>query len=135
MLELLHDLRSSIRTLWRRPFYPLMAVVILALGLSAAVAVFTYINGFYQPFPGVDAQRLVRLFGVDDEGGYQDISYLDFLDYAAAEGNLEGIAASQPFYAASVRLEHMTEVAFLEAVSGDYFSVLGPRLAVGRGIT
>ena len=83
MLEIFYDLRSSFRTLRRRPFYPFMAVVILALGLSASVAVFTYINGFYQPFPGVDAGGLVRVFGVDNEDGFQDISYLDFLDYAA----------------------------------------------------
>ncbi len=59
-----HDLRAAIRSLVRRPFYPLVAVAILALGLSAAIAVFTYVNGFYQPFPGAEASRLVRLFGV-----------------------------------------------------------------------
>jgi predicted permease len=134
MFELLHDLRSSIRTLRRRPFYPLVAVGILALGLSASIAVFTYINGFYQPFPGVEANGLVRIFGVDNEDPNQNISYLDFLDYAAADGTFEGLAASSPFFAASVRHEAMTEVAFLEAVSGDYFSVLGIDLSVGRGI-
>ncbi len=135
MFELLHDVRSSIRTLRRRPFYPLVAIVILALGLSAGIAVFTYINGFYQPFPGVNASGLVRLFGVTEENPNQNVSYLDFLDYADADGTFEGLAASSPFYAASVRLETMTEVAFLEAVSGDFFSVLGIQLSVGRGIT
>jgi putative ABC transport system permease protein len=134
MSELLHDLRSSFRTLSRRPFYPVIAVIIMALGLSASIAVFTYINSFYQPFPGVDSSRLVRIFAMDDEDPNQNISYLDFIDYAAAEGSFEGLAASSPFYAASVRHEDMTEVAFLEAVSGDYFSVLGIDLSLGRGI-
>jgi predicted permease len=107
----------------------------LALGLSAAISVFTYINGFYQPFPGVDADRLIRIFEVDSEDAYQDISYLDFLDYATADGVFEGIAAVQPYYAASVRLETMTEVAFLEAVSGNTFSVLGVETSMGRGLT
>ncbi|UCG87577.1 MAG: ABC transporter permease, partial [Gemmatimonadota bacterium] len=115
---------------------PIVAVIILALGLSASVAVFTYINGFYQPFPGVDAARLVRLFDVPDGGtGYQDISYLDFRDYAAADRAFEALGASSPFYAASVRLETMTEVAFLEAVSGGFFAALDLSLTVGRGIT
>lgn len=135
MSHILYDLQCSIRTLRRRPFYPFVAVVILALGLSASVAVFTYINAFYQPFPGVDADRLIRIFGVDDEGGYQDISYPDFRDYAAAQRTFEAIGATSPFYAASVRLEAMTEVAFLEAVSGDFFAVLNLQLTVGRGIT
>jgi putative ABC transport system permease protein len=135
MSGLLHDLQSSFRTLRRRPFYPLIAVIIMALGLSATIAVFTYINGFYQPFPGVDSSRLVRVFDVEDEDPNQNISYLDFIDYAAADGTFEGLAASSPFYAASVRHEDMTEVAFLEAVSGDYFSVLGIDLSLGRGIS
>jgi len=130
-----HDLRSSIRGLRRRPVYSIVAVAILALGLSAGIAVFTYLNGFYQPFPGVDADRLVRAFGSADDEPYQDISYLDFLDYSALDGTFERLAATQPYYAASVRRETMTEVAFLEAVSGDYFSVLGMELAVGRGIS
>jgi predicted permease len=132
---LLYDLRTSLRRLGHRPFYPMVAVIILALGLSAAVAVFTYINGFNQPFPGVDSDRLIRIFGVEDDDRNQDISYLDFLDYASAGGAFEGVAAAQPFYAASVRLETMTEVAFLEAVSGDYFSVLDVEMSVGRGLT
>lgn len=134
MFEIANDLRSSARSLLRRPFYPIVAVIILALGLSASIAVFTYINGFYRPFPGVDADGLIRVFGIEDESPYTDISYLDFLDYAETDGAFQGIAATQPFYAASVRLETMTEVAFLEAVSGSYFSVLGIETAVGRGI-
>jgi len=129
-----HELRSSIRAVLRRPFYPTVAVIILGLGLAASIAVFTYINGFYRPFPGADADRLVRIFGVTSDEPYQDISYLDFLDYAATSRALDGIAAVQPYYAASVRHDKMTEVAFLEAVSGDSFSVLGIRTELGRGI-
>ena len=134
LMQLMHDFRAALRSLRRRPFFPVVAVAILALGLSASIAVFTYVNGFYQPFPGVAADRLVRLFGVADEDPYQDIPYLDFLDYDAADRAFARIASVQPYYAASVRLETMTEVAFLEAVSGDAFSVLGIETRVGRGI-
>lgn len=134
MLQTTHDLRSAARSLRRRPLYPILSVVILSLGLSASVAVFTYVNGFFQPFPGVNAQGLVRVFGMVEDDQYQNISYLDFQDYANASGAFEGIAAVQPYYAASVRRETMTEVAFLEAVSGNYFSVLGVETTLGRGI-
>ncbi len=143
-LELAHDLRASIRGLLRRPAYPIVVVGILALGLSAGMAVVTYVNAFYQPFPGIDADRLVRVFGTEDDDVYQNLPYLDFLDYAAPssasagstlEGSaFEGLAAAQPYYLASVRLEATTEVAFLEAVSGGYFSVLGVRTTIGRGL-
>ncbi len=64
---MLHDLTFALRGLRRRPVYAIVAVSILAVGLSASIAVFTYVNGFYQPFPGVNADGLVRLFGVEDE--------------------------------------------------------------------
>jgi predicted permease len=133
--EILSDMRASVRGFRRRPFYPLVTVTILAVGLSAAVTVFTYFNGFSQAFPGADADRLVRVLGVERDDPYQDISYLDFVDYAAgATREFDGIAATAPFYAASVRREAMTEVAFLEAVTGNYFSVLRVRIALGRPI-
>ncbi len=141
MLELAHDLRSSIRGLLRRPAYPIVAVGILTLGLSAAMAVVTYVNAFYQPFPGVEDDRLVRVFGTGDDDTYQNLSYLDFLDYRASDAGaledsaFEGLAATQPYYMASVRLETRTGVASLEAVSGGYFSVLGIRPTIGRGLT
>jgi hypothetical protein len=72
MFQIAHDLRSSVRSLLRRPFYPIVAVIILALGLSASIAVFTYINGFYRPFPGVDADGLVRVFGIEGESPYTE---------------------------------------------------------------
>lgn len=134
MSGLLFDLRTAVRALCRRPFYPMVALAILVIGLSAGIAVFTYINAFYQPFPGVDAGGLVQVYGVEKEGALDDIAYLDFLDYAALEGPFEGMAATSPFYAASVRLESVTELAYLEAVSGGYFSVLGIGTALGRSL-
>ncbi len=38
MAEILHDLRSAVRTLARRPLLPAPAVAILALGLAAGTA-------------------------------------------------------------------------------------------------
>jgi len=139
MSQLAHDLRAAIRNIRRRPLVPIVVVTILALGLAACVAVFTYINGFQQSFPGVEARGLVRVFEVEPEEPYQDISYLDFLDYAAAnssagDGVFAGLAAAQAYYAASVRHATETGVAFLEAVSGDYFRVLEIEMGIGRGL-
>ena len=139
MSQLSHDLRASIRSIRRRPIIPIVAVTILALGLAACIAVYTYINGFHQSFPGAEARGLVRVFEVEPEEPYQDIAYLDFLDYAEAndsssEGAFEGLAAAQAYYAASVRHATETGVAFLEAVSGDYFRVLEIEMGIGRGL-
>lgn len=132
MSTLLHDLRFALRSILRRPVFRGLAVMILALGIGAAVSVFTYLNGFYQPFPGADSKGLVQLFGADVENPFQDISYLDYQDYKTNNRSLSGMAAVQSYYAASVRLEEMTVVAFLDAVAGDYFQLLGVQAATGR---
>ena len=134
-MDLLSDLRASLRSFRRRPFYPLVAITILTLGLAAAVSVFTYFNGYSQAFPGAKAKGLVRAFGVAEDNPYQNIPYLDYQDYAAdASASFAGITTAQPFYAASVRRETMTEVAFLTAVAGNFFSVLDIPMTLGRPI-
>ena len=128
------DIRLTLLRLIRRPLYPMIAVSVLAVGLTAVIGVFAYLSAFRQPFPGADSDGLLRILGSDPDNPYLDISFLDFQDYAAAPSALDGIAATQPFYAASVRHEAETEVAFLEAVTGNYFDVLGAEVAVGRAI-
>lgn len=60
MLEILHDLRLSVRSLGRRPSYAVVSVILLAVGLAASTAVFNFVNMFYQPIPGVaDGRRVV----------------------------------------------------------------------------
>ncbi len=125
---------ASIRSLRRRPLYAVVAVTVLALGLAASTAVFTYINAFFQPFPGVDHDGFVRVFGIEPEAPYTDISFLDYEDYAEAADGFEGLAAVQPYYAASVRRETMTEVGFVESVTGNFFSVAAVAIHIGRGI-
>ncbi len=129
---LFQDLRLALRGFVRRPLYRTVAVGILALGLAAATSVFTYLNGFYRPFPGADPDGLVQIFGASEDSPYLNISFLDYEDYAESAGGFEGLAAAQAYYAASVRHEEMTEVAFLEAVTGDYFRVLGVETIIGR---
>jgi len=135
MDTLVQDLRFTVRSMVRRPLFRAVAALILALGLGATISVFTYLNGFYRPFPGADSEGLFQIFGADDQNPFQDISYLDYLDYAQSTLAFESVAAVQSYYAASVRHEEMTEVAFLDAVAGDYFQVLGVQTAIGRTLT
>jgi len=132
---MIDDLIGALRHFARKPAQSALTVTILALGLTAGLAVVTYVNGFYQTFPGIDSRGLVRIFAREDASPYLDISYLDYLDYAEATDAFEAIGAVQVGYAASVRHETMTEVAFLEAVADDYFAVLGIEMTIGRPLT
>lgn len=132
---MIQDLKLALRSFIRHPHHRLVAVGTMAVGLAAAISVFTYLNAFHQPFPGADPHGLLQLFGAGEEGPYLDISFLDFQDYAAETRSFQGMAAVQSYYAASVRHEDMTEVAFVEAVTGGYFRVLGVEMAQGRPLT
>jgi len=129
-------LRSMIHRVRRPPLHTFVAVVVLTLGLAAVIAVFTYVNGYSQVVPGVDAERLVQIFGVEEDDPFANLSVPDFLDYAAAGGGaFEGVAAAQSSFAASVRHETTTEVVFGQAVSGGFFAVVGIQMSQGRGLT
>jgi len=130
---LLSDARGAVSSLRRRPAATLATIGVLSLGLAAGVAVYTYVGAFGQAPPGAASRGLVELFSVTRTSPSGALSYLDFEDYErAATESFEALAAVQSSYAASVRLETMTEVAFLEAVSGRYFDVFGLTVVVGR---
>ena len=129
-------LRQTIRRFIKTPGFAALPVITLALGISASTGVFTYINSFSQPFPGVDADGLLDVYRVTDGNPYGSFSYADVLDFASAEiGALEGVAAVQTGWAASIRHEHMTEVVFGQAVSGNFFPLFGIEMAAGRRLT
>jgi putative ABC transport system permease protein len=131
-MDLIRQLRMTTRTVMRRPLYPALSLVILTLGLATTVATFTYLDSYGRPFPGAEGTGLVRLFETLPSEPFRDPSFLDFEDYARESRSFDGVAATQPYYAASVRLPSLTEVAFLEAVSGSYFPVLGVGAELGR---
>ena len=80
--------------------------------------------------------RLVRIFGIEEDDSFGNLSVPDFLDYADAAGDaFEGLAAAQSSFAASVRHETTTEVVFGQAVSGSFFAVVGIQMSEGRGLT
>jgi hypothetical protein len=132
----LDGLRQTLRRFMKTPGFAALPVITLALGISASTGVFTYINSFSQPFPGVDAGGLLDVYRVTEGNPYGTFSYADVLDFVSAEtGTLEGVAAVQTGWAASVRHEHMTEVVFGQAVTGNFFPLFGVEMAAGRGLT
>ena len=134
--ELRQDLQFGLRNLKRNPGFAVVAVATLALGIGAATAVFSIVNGvLFEAFPYHDPQRLVLLFerlpsapgkhGVSPPD-YQTIreaarSFAEMAAFSNVEYELSGVAESRRLTAARV--------------SAELFSVLGVAPALGRTIT
>ncbi len=127
------DFLGSIRNLRRRPYYSASVAGITAVGLASCVAVMIYINGFYRPFPGADADHLFQMFSAEENNPYAGISYPDYRDYTAeVSDTFDGLAAAQPIFLGSVRHGALTDPIRGQGVTGNYFSVLGVRMHAGR---
>lgn len=136
----LQDLRYSARMLVNRPGLAAAAVLALALGCGANTAVFTLVNAvFLRPLPMHEPERLVAIYGADEEGGaagaaggYHRMSYLNYLDYRERVHSFTGILAYQGFGIGLGGDGDRPERVNGRAVSGNYFEVLGVQAALGR---
>lgn len=88
------ELRRCLRSFARSPLFTGVAVLTLALGVSAAIAIFTIVNAvLLRPLPFPDADRLVLLGGSTDRGPSERISGPLYFRYADESRTLDAVAA------------------------------------------
>ena len=145
MNTILQDLRFALRQLRRGPGFALTAVLTLALGIGANTAVFSLLDqALLRSLPVRNPSQLVVLEGTGKlwqghssiHGGDHEayFSYPMYRDLRDRNEVFEGLIATAP---ASIDLAHngVAEAARAELVSGNYFTVLGVRPALGRLLT
>src|SRR5947209_9913854 len=137
MRNLLKDIRFGLRVLWKSKGFTALAVLTLALGIGVNTAIFSGVSAFVmRPLPGTgDSDRLVSLFEapMHGEGGYNDFSYPDYLDYAAQSNAFDGLIAHNMVQAAVAADREQSGVEYGEMVSGNFFDVLKVGMQKGRG--
>ncbi len=79
---LLQDLRFALRQLRRNPGFAATAILTLALGIAAGVAIFAFVDAaLIKPLPYTQPNRLVQLFETNQTGPRFHLSYLDYMDW------------------------------------------------------
>jgi len=136
--ELAQDLRIALRGLRRTPGFTLVAVLTLALGIGANSALFSVLRSvLLRPLPYPNAGELVQVWSDHRERGRSEPEWLtppDFVDWREGNRTFSGMAAYQgwgPDFTGNGEPEALGGV----SVSGNYFSVLGIRPALGRLLT
>lgn len=130
--DLWRDLRYAIRMMRRAPGFTLAIVLSLALGIGANTAIFSVINAvMLRALPVPEPARLVRVGRLMQNGGTGLLPYPIFAylrDNVTAASGMFAMTLANP----SVIIDGADELVMAEAVSGDYFRVLGLEPATGR---
>jgi putative ABC transport system permease protein len=135
---IMQDCRYTLRTLRRDAGFTVVAVLILALGIGANVAVFSVVNTLLlRPLPFPEAQQLIWIQGPPQACGMSCVTYsVDALeDYQRRAQTMQGITAYFPFFGAvGYKLTGYGEPVPLTGVAteGNFFQVLGVRPYLGR---
>ncbi len=138
--SLVQDLRIGVRALLRNPGFAAAAVLTLALGIGVNAAMFSILERtLLRTLPVPHPEALVFLYHTgpvqghssSDEGGGAVFSYPMFRELAAAQTPFIGLAAARE-QEASLAYGDLATPGRVHLVSGNYFSVLGVRPALGR---
>jgi predicted permease len=133
MTDFFQDLRFGARQLWTHPGFTIAAVLCIALGIGANSATFSFANALLFKLPNVEEpERLVRLF-VNWTSGlkFGSFSYPDYVDFRDRNDVFTDLAAEslRPLHLSTGR---QNEKVAGSVVSGNYFSVLGIEMVLGR---
>ena len=127
------DVGYALRALRRAPIFAGAAILTLAVGVSAAVAVFAIINAFmFRPLPVDRPGELMSISTRDRHAAVpHGLSFLDLQDYrteSAVFTDLLGYTPRPVALDAGAGVDRVT----LEMVTDNYFSLLGVQPALGR---
>jgi predicted permease len=130
------DVRLAVRSLGRSPLFATVAILSLALGIGANTAIFTLIDQIVlRKLPVTAPEQLVMLYQQGNHNGSnmgtRMHSYPMYQDYQQKAEPLAEVLCRR-LVPASVSIDNQTERLEAELVSGNYFTMLGVKPAIGR---
>jgi predicted permease len=129
------DVRYAWRILRKSPAFAATAVLSLALGIGANSAIFAALDAaFWKPLPVADAQSLVNFSITRVRGGDETDLPAGLARRLRDSGIFAGILVSNSD-GLSVSFDDRAERIIGQAVSPDYFSLLGVQPALGQAFS
>ncbi len=133
------DSRFALRSLRRTPALGVAAVVTLALGIGANVAIFSAVNAVVlQPLPFAAPDRLAMITEENPEKRWhlQEAAPANVLDWRAGVPAFQDVTAYADFLA-TVTLTGRGDPQTMQVAytAGNFFSVMGARAELGRTFT
>ena len=126
------DVRFAVRQLRKSPGFSMVAVLTLALGIGANVAIFSIVNSvLLRPFPLVDPERLVWIYAQTPDNPRGPFTLPEFCDYRDQTTLFEGLAAIGNSNGNLVDQGEAERVSGVR-VSANIFELLGTRQLRGR---
>ena len=128
------DMRYACRSLSKTPGFAAVAILTLALGIGANIAIFTVVNAvLLRPLPFQHAERLVRVFDDLNGAGAKDVgmSVPELEDLRDRSDVFDDISVIFPGSTALSGGDHTERIEML-GTSFDYFQMLGVQAALGR---
>jgi len=139
---LLYDLKYTLRTLAREPGFTIVAVLILALGIGANVAVFSVVNTLLlRPLPFADAGQLVWIAPPPQKCGlscatYSTDAYDELRMYTHSFQDVTGYFAFSSPDNLSLKIGDGAPITATGIdVIANFFQLLGVQPAMGRAFT
>jgi predicted permease len=129
---LLKDLRYCLRRLRRAPGFALTAILVPALGIGAATAIYAFVDAtLVKPLPYREPARLVALFEHNPVGDRFHLSDFDYRAWKQRNHVFMSLDVYRPYRATLNQPEGPEEVSGA-LVSDGFFRTLGVAPALGR---
>jgi len=127
------NLRIALRSLWKKPGFAVISLLVLALGIGANTAIFSVVNALLlRPLPYRNADRILSVMTLwVRQGSMGNVSAPDFRDWEQQSRSFEamGLYAAWP---ESVVANGVPDRIHLARVGSGFFPVMGAEPSLGR---